>query len=156
NTGRRVDHIVPTGLGPEALRPIDETLERTIDVLGVGSLTAIKDFESFFEIVSELRRVYPTLQCTIIGEGPQRAELEKYIAEHGLHQTMRLAGRLPRHAVLETMRNAKILLHTARYEGQGYVILEALAAGTRVVCRDVGYTGNGVGVYRCKSNAEML
>ena len=53
------------------------------------------------------------------------------------------------------MRKSRILLHTARYEGQGYVFLEALASGMRVVCRDVGYTGDAPAVFRCKSNEEM-
>ena len=54
------------------------------------------------------------------------------------------------------MRNARILLHPSCYEGQGYVFLEALASGMRVVCRDVGHTGSGPGAFRCKSGEEML
>jgi len=26
----------------------------------------------------------------------------------------------------------------------------------RIVCRDVGYTGNGTGAYRCKSSQQMV
>ena len=54
------------------------------------------------------------------------------------------------------MRKSRILLHTSEYEGQGYVLIEALAAGMSVVCRDVGYTGESPNAYRCKSLQEMV
>jgi glycosyltransferase involved in cell wall biosynthesis len=54
------------------------------------------------------------------------------------------------------MRRAKILLHTSKFEGQGYVFLEALGSGMQVVYRNVGYTGDGAAVHRCESNEEIL
>jgi glycosyltransferase involved in cell wall biosynthesis len=82
--------------------------------------------------------------------------LTRYLKDHRLETVVRLAGRLPRERVLDAMSKSRILLHTSRYEGQGYVFLEALGSGMRVVCRDVGYTGTGKGAYRCKSNEEMV
>ena len=156
STGRRVNHIVPTGLDFNVPASNGATIDRTIDILGVGSLSPVKDFDSFLEIVSKVRGDCPTLQCCIIGEGPEREHLDRYIKEYKLETVVRLAGRLSREGVLVAMRKSRILLHTSRYEGQGYVFLEALASGTRVVCRDVGYTGSGNGAYRCKTNEEMV
>jgi glycosyltransferase involved in cell wall biosynthesis len=155
NTRRRVDHIIPAGLDPEALAASEGITERPIDILGVGSLIPIKDFHSFIAIVTVLSRDHPQLRCVIIGDGPERSSLQLQTEEHGLQEVVRFAGHVPREEVLSTMRKAKILLHTSLYEGQGYVFLEALAAGMRVVCRDVGYTGNATGVYRCRSTDEM-
>ena len=155
-TKRRVDRVIPVGLDSEALSVLDKTAQRSIDILGVGSLIPIKNFRSFLEIISKLRADYPALRCTIAGEGPMRPELETYIKEHQLSGTVQLAGRLPRETVLEIMRKSRILLHTSEYEGQGYVLIEALAAGISVVCRDVGYTGNNPNAYRCESLQEMV
>jgi len=155
-TGRKVDGVIPIGV--DTARPDSGTarFHRNIDVLGVGSLTPVKDFRSFLEIVSQVRAAHPRLRAVIIGEGPEVGRLQEYITALGLDDSVRLAGRLPRDQVLESMRAAKILLHTAQYEGQGYVFLEALSAGMRVVCRNVGYTGGGAGVYHCGSNSEMV
>jgi glycosyltransferase involved in cell wall biosynthesis len=128
---------------------------RSIDILGVGSLTPIKDYRSFISIVARLASRFPRLRCLIAGEGPERPALEQKIKEAGLEDVVCLAGHIPREQVLKTMRNSRIFLHTARYEGQGYVFLEARAAGMHVVCRDVGYTGNGGSVHRCSSGEEM-
>jgi glycosyltransferase involved in cell wall biosynthesis len=156
STGRRVDHVIPTGLDSQALAAREKMSGRSVDILGVGSLSAVKDFRSFLEIIAELVPGYPALRCIIIGEGPERPSLEHQIQKDRLQDVVRLAGHVPREQVLNTMRKSRILLHTSRYEGQGYVLLEALASGMRVVCRDVGYTGNGTGVYRCQSSNEFV
>jgi glycosyltransferase involved in cell wall biosynthesis len=156
STGRHVDYIIPTGLDSQALAAHQETSARSIDILGVGSLSPIKEFNSFLEVIAVLAADHTGLRCVIIGDGPERPMLEQKINEAGLLNIVRLAGHISREEVLSTMRQARILLHPAGYEGQGYVFLEALASGMRVVCRDVGYTGNGAGAYRCKSTAEIL
>jgi glycosyltransferase involved in cell wall biosynthesis len=155
STGRRVDHIVPIGLDEEAIATPDQAAERFIDILGVGSLTQVKNFGLFLEVVSGLRSVFPELRCMIIGDGPERPALEAFIQQNRLQSSVQLTGYLPRQTVLQMMRKGRILLHTAHYEGQGYVFLEALASGMYVVCRDVGYTGNGEHVHRCNSTEEM-
>ena len=155
NTGRRVDHVIPAGLDTEAKAAQTEITDRSIDVLGVGSLSPIKNFGLFLDVVASLTMKYPDLRCMILGEGPERPSLERQIREQRLTSVVRLAGHIPREKVLSTMRKSKILLHTASYEGQGYVFLEALASGMRVVSLDVGYTGNGAGAFVCKSEEEM-
>jgi len=156
STGFLVNHVIPAGLDAEALTPPDETAERPIDILGVGSLIPIKDYRSFIDVVAALAGGRSSLRCVILGEGPERPSLESQIKERRLQDVVRLAGHVSREEVLKTMRHANILLHTSRYEGQGYVFLEALAAGMRVVCREVGYTGEGPAAYTCTSNEEMV
>jgi len=156
STGRQVQHVIPIGLDAAEFHTDVCTLERTIDVLGAGSLIPIKNYRLFLEIVSQLAPEFPGLRCVILGEGPERPLLEDYIGAHNLKHAVQLAGHVPREKVLETMSRSRIFLHTSDYEGQGYVLLEALAAGTRVVCRDVGYTGDSAAVVRCKSTPEMV
>jgi glycosyltransferase involved in cell wall biosynthesis len=156
STQRSVDQIIPIGLDAEARGSFVEPIARSIDILGVGWLSAIKNFTLFVEIISELKADYPALKCMIIGDGPERTSLESKVKTKELTGIVQLAGQLPRQEVLNRMRHAKILLHTSSYEGQGYVFLEALASGMRIVSFDVGYAGKSPGVYRCKSSEEML
>jgi glycosyltransferase involved in cell wall biosynthesis len=156
STGRQVDRIIPTGLDTSALSRAPEGSRRTIDILGAGSLSVVKDFGSFVDIVAAVAAGRPSLRCVILGDGPERAALERRIAAHGLTDVVKLAGHVRREEVLATMRTARILLHTSRYEGQGYVLLEALDSGMRVVCRDVGYTGGHAAAIACTSDEEMV
>ena len=54
------------------------------------------------------------------------------------------------------MCKSKVLVHTASYEGQGYVFLEALACGIPVVTFDVGFLPKHELVHICKSESEMV
>ena len=156
STGRGVDQIIPIGLDADACGSLIEPAERSIDILGVGWLSPIKRFSQFLDVIYRLRTDFPALNCMIIGDGPERDALEHQIRQNALEANVQIAGQLPREEVLSRMRNAKILLHTSSYEGQGYVFLEALASGMRVVSFDVGYAGKSANVYRCKSYGEML
>ena len=124
------------GWGVDRVGTADGT--RTIDVLGVGSLTKNKDYKTFVEIVAALCDEFPRLRVVIIGDGPQKASLRKLIRRLNLEGQIQLLGHLPRADVLWHMNQARIFLHTSNFEGYGYVFAEALAAGCHIVSRRVG------------------
>ena len=155
HTRRTVDHVIPLGLDTDYLQHIAAPAARDIDVLGVGSLIPVKDYAAFIDVVARLRPAFPQIRTCIIGEGPLQEALERQIAEHGLREHVVLAGAMPRDAVFRHMLRSRVFLHTARYESQGYVFLEALFAGLPVVCRDVGHTGTSDRVVRCLSTEAM-
>jgi 1,2-diacylglycerol 3-alpha-glucosyltransferase len=112
--------------------------ENTIDILGVGSLNAIKNYSEFIEIISAIAKTHKNLKVAIIGDGVLRNELEIKIKKLALENTITLLGKLPRTEVLEKMSQAKIFLHTSTYESFGFVFLEALYSGMQLVSYDVG------------------
>lgn len=154
-TGRSVDRIIPFGLDHQSFVGRNAK-PRSIDILGVGSLTALKRYDLFVDLVARLRSEFPNLRAVIIGDGPERSALEQRIAAHGLTQTLELHGHVPRPRAIDTMFESKLLLHPSRYEGQGYVFLEALQAGLRVVSFDVGHLPREPAVSVCRDEAEML
>ena len=152
---RRVDHVIPLGLDTEYLAQIDAPAERDIDVLGVGSLLPVKNYAGFIDVVARLKPAFPQLRACIVGEGPLHDALQRQIEERGLQEHIMLAGSVPRDAAFGYMLRSKVFLHTAHYESQGYVFLEALFAGLPVVCFDVGYTGPTDRAVRCSSPQAM-
>ncbi len=152
---RPVDHVIPLGLDVDHLQQIATPPERDIDVLGVGSLIPVKDYAAFIDVVARLKPAFPQIRACIVGEGPLHDALRRQIAELGLAGHVVLMGQKPREEVMRLMLRSKVFLHTARYESQGYVFLEALFAGLPVVCFDVGYTGTSDRVFRCHSPREM-
>jgi glycosyltransferase involved in cell wall biosynthesis len=76
------------------------------------------------------------LELLVIGDGPQRAELEK-----GAWGRVRFLGRLPPDETRRHMLGARALLFPSLwYEGLPMVLLEAFAAGLPVVGSDLGST----------------
>ena len=69
----------------------------------------------------------------VLGEGPQRAELERLAQE--LEVPVYLPGRVP--DVAAWLRRADVLVHPARWEGFGLALLEAMLASRPVVATRV-------------------
>jgi glycosyltransferase involved in cell wall biosynthesis len=132
-TGRDADLVIPWGFDPSLL---GNGAARDIDVLGAGSLTDVKAYDAFLDVVSNLGKVRSPLTCRIAGDGPLRPHLERKAAQVGADVTFE--GRVSRERVLELMRRSRVLLHTSTFESFGLVFAEALACGARIVSRPVG------------------
>ena len=151
-TGSNVHHVIPWGI--EAME-IDPSEPRDIDILGVGSLTDVKDFATFLEVVALLRGSGPPATCRIAGDGPLRGALEAKAGALGLEHNVTFEGRLSRERVFDLMRRAKVLLHTSTFESFGLVFAEALASGMRIVSRPVGIAEAGERWVLCDTAENM-
>jgi len=138
--GRDAAQVIPWGIDVAAGRG---AATRDIDVIGVGSLIAVKDFGKFLRVVSVLSSANPGLRCVIAGDGPERPALEKLSRELQLEKTIRFEGAVPRECVLDLMARSRVLLHTSRFESYGFVFSEALANGVRIVSGPVGIAEAG-------------
>ncbi len=156
STGRKVDAIIPIGLDVDNFHQTTQNSHREIDIIGVGALTALKNYALFIEVIAELSELFPDIKAVIIGEGQEYYYLEQIIRERRLEKNIRLLGKLPRLKVIEYMYQGKILLHPSTYESQGYVFLEALYCGLTVVCFDVGYAIESEKMIICNNKQEML
>jgi glycosyltransferase involved in cell wall biosynthesis len=131
NYSIRPAHVVPVS--------IDITLfpeghyERTIDVMGTGTLMALKRYGLFVSIIKSLAAQVPGLNVIHCGGGIDKEKLLKQISDSNLQETISLLGEVPHQKVLELMAQTKVFLHTSEYEGFGAVCVEALAAGAHVV-----------------------
>jgi len=129
NHGIHAQHLLLPGVAP-----VQPTVsQRSIDILAVGSLIALKQFELLIPLLVKLRKELPTIRAILIGDGPGRTKLQQLVAANGLEQTLQLAGELPHDIVLQKMKEASVLIHPSTYEGMGMVCLEALAAGCDVI-----------------------
>jgi 1,2-diacylglycerol 3-alpha-glucosyltransferase len=155
STYRHPDQIIHFGLAAEKMHhsPLDE---RTCDIIGVGSLIQIKNYELFIEIVREVKNTFPKLKVLLLGGGPQKKRIEELIEQHDLQNTIELKGALPRKEVFTYLRQSKILLHTSRYESAGYVFLESLYCGCEIVCFDIGFVPQSSKSHICNEKIEMI
>lgn len=99
-------------------------------IVSVARLTPVKGVDV---MVTALERL-PGWQCIVVGDGPQRAELEAMAAASRVTFT----GLLPHDAVLRYLRAADVYVLSSRTEGLSHTLLEALAVGTPSVATRVG------------------
>ena len=153
NTGKKVTEIIPIGLKP--LPKSASPQKRTIDVLGVGALSPLKNYQLFIDLFARLKKEHPNLRGKIIGDGSEKENLVAQATKLGIADDLVFTGKLPREAVLAEMQQSKILLHPSQYESQGLVLLEALASGMAVVCQNVGFTERSSKMQVCDSKEDM-
>jgi glycosyltransferase involved in cell wall biosynthesis len=124
-------HTIPPGIDTVAFPA--QLATRHIDILGVGSLIPLKQYDQFIKIVAGMVKTHPDIRTLICGEGPERRYLQQLIDDLLLNDRIELAGELKHEKILEIMQDARILLHPSSYEGFSTVCAEALYAGTQVV-----------------------
>ncbi len=105
-----------------------------IRILTVGRLTELKAYPVAIEAMRLLKEAGVRARWYVLGEGPERAKLEKLIAEAGLEQDFFLHGAVdnpyPYYA------QADLYVHATQYEGKSIAIQEAQILGRAVVASD--------------------
>ena len=108
-------------------------------LLSVGSLVGIKGHSTLIEVCRLLQQEGSSVRCKIVGNGPERAVLERRIREAGLTNVVELAGSLPIRYVYRAMRAADVFVLLSEIGVNGYrdgfptVILEAMTMALPVV-----------------------
>jgi len=102
-------------------------------ILGAGRMTRQKDFPTLLRAFARVRRERPC-RLIILGEGPDRSEIERLAGELGLSDDVSLPG----FAVnpYGYMSRASLFVLSSRWEGSPNVLTESLAVGTPVVSTD--------------------
>ncbi len=145
--------IIPWGLDTSIFPKLQQN---KINILGVGSLNAVKNYTAFITIIAQLAKKYPNLKVEIIGNGKKQKELSILISKLQLDHIISLTGILPRKKVLQKMSQSKILLHTSTYESYGYIFAEALYSGMHIVSHLVGIAEKNKHWNICKSSEDMI
>jgi glycosyltransferase involved in cell wall biosynthesis len=103
-------------------------------LLAVGRLVEEKGFDYLLVAFGELAQEHPDWDLVILGEGPQRAELESQVMGAGLGERVFLPGRVGNPG--EWYEHADLYVMSSRYEGFGNTLAEALAHGLPAVSFD--------------------
>jgi glycogen(starch) synthase len=104
----------------------------------VGRLVPGKGVQYLLEAIPRIRRAFPDLIITIVGDGPYRPELERLCASLELITMTRFIGSQPRSRLSELYAETDVVVIPSLSEVFPYVALEAAAAGTPIVATTVG------------------
>jgi glycosyltransferase involved in cell wall biosynthesis len=129
--------IIPFGVDmPQfTFRPRD--LATPLRLLSIGSMNTVKDIFLQIETFAVLRR---EIECrfTIVGEDILEGRARAFAASLHVADLIQWKGYCAHDEIPSLLYDAHLLVHTAWYEAEGVVLMEAFAAGTVVVGTRVG------------------
>lgn len=96
--------------------------------VSAGRLDRLKGYDRLVELFAAAP---PNAELTILGEGPERPDLERRISRHGLEERVKLPGFAD--VPWPHVAGADAFLVPSRCEGMPNAALEALACGTPVI-----------------------
>ena len=153
--------VIPCGINLSLFRKLVVAKEKEFIVLSVGRFHPVKGHAFLIEAVKLLAGEGMNFKCWIIGEGPEKQQLEKQIAKCGIERYVRL---------LEAMRNeelpyyyskADVFVLASISEGSPMVLKESLACETPVIASKVNgiqeivrHYGNGI-LVRSQSPSQI-
>jgi glycosyltransferase involved in cell wall biosynthesis len=150
--GEREITVLPIGIDIDEIDSVLPAKTRS-DVLFAGRLIREKHVDVLIDAVGILRQADPGIRCLIIGDGPERINLEEKVRSMDLSDNILFTGFLPRSEdVIAHMKSSRVFVLPSTREGFGISVLEALAAGLPVVTIDHPknasrvFTGDGCGL----------
>jgi glycosyltransferase involved in cell wall biosynthesis len=120
--------LVP-GLGPaSATGPM---------LVSCGRLNLVKGWDLMLDAFLQVRREAPAATLHFIGDGEDRAKLERRISEADVAGSVFITGFLESRSVARMLNSAHLFLLGSHWEGWPTALVEALACGLPAVATDV-------------------
>lgn len=132
-------HIVHCGIDPDRYGNAPRT--KGSNLLFVGRLAAVKGVPILFDALQDARQSVPDLHLTLIGDGPERQNLEERAKAMGLSGAVTFAGYRSQAEVATALSETDLLVLPSFAEGVPVVLMEAMASGKPAVATQVGGVG---------------
>ena len=165
-------NVVPSGisleqhnyrLNPEERRQKRQMLgisENQNVLLNLGRLGTEKNLEELLEYFSAMLLKNPNLTFLIVGDGPDKENLEKLSVDLGIDKQVIFTGMVAPSEVQEYYQLADVFVSASTSETQGLTYIEAAANGLPLLCRQDDCLHNvikdGVNGYEYTSIDEFI
>lgn len=107
-------------------------------ILFTGTLKSVKGLNYLIEAMSIIFRENPKARLVLIGDGPQRQNLERLARELNLAGQTSFIGRVSNESIPEYMAASDVFVLPSLSEGLPVVSLEAMASGLPIVATKIG------------------
>ena len=105
-------------------------------VLFVGRLERQKDLPTLLRAIAVVAQRIPKVLLLVVGDGSERARLERLTAKLGIERHVAFAGRVDHDELPAYYGGSDVFAITSLYEGTCMALVEAAAAGKPVVATD--------------------
>lgn len=106
------------------------------NVISIGRFYPEKDFLTLIDVMKKVKEKDSTIKLFLVGDGPQRKEIEKKIRLHNLSDNVVLTGALTQNQIAKYYYKSSVFVMTSLTEAFGLVITEAMSYGLPAIAFD--------------------
>jgi glycosyltransferase involved in cell wall biosynthesis len=133
--------VIHCGVDTTVFHPVPRIAasDRPLAILAIGTLHEVKGQTHLIEACRLLAEAGIPFTCRFVGEGPDRAALERQVADAGLSDPVEFLGRRTRAEIAGLIGSSDVLVaasvptRSGKREGIPVVLMEAMSAGLPVV-----------------------
>lgn len=107
-------------------------------VLSVARLVPIKGLTQFIRTIPNVLKKIPETKFVIVGDGPERKNLENEVELLEIRNSIYFTGRVPYQLMPKFYSAADIFVHVPIYDAMPHVVFEAMAMKKPVIVSKVG------------------
>jgi len=130
-------HVIRCGLPFDRLPARESCPGDVRTIICVGRLSPEKGQAGLLRVFAALLRDHPSLRLRLVGDGPDRSNLESLACELGIDGALTFVGRLSEEETLNEIARSDLLVLPSFMEGLPIVLMEAMAIGVPVVASGV-------------------
>lgn len=124
--------IIPFSVDTDKFKP-KQSEHTTIEVVSCSRLVVEKGVYDLIDGFTKALERVPNLRLTVIGEGPEKKQLQNLIMSENLSDVVHLTGGLTNIQVAEYFAKSDIFAMASHFDTFGVVFIEALSSGLPIV-----------------------
>ncbi len=143
--------VIPTGIDlqlydqpePDRVAQLRTELgytDETPVMMTLSRLASEKRIDQLLSVFPQLAKSVPNLRFMIVGDGPEREELEEQAQSLGISDVVTFVGEVKHDQISPYYQLADLFVSSSDTETQGLTYIEAMAAGLKCTVRSGEYT----------------
>jgi len=128
---------IPNGCDIDSFYHDYNKKSKVFKIIFCGRLVKQKNPMLFLKSIYLYNKINKNIIVEIIGDGPYRSKMEKYIKNNNLNNIVNFSGWISKEELLREYQSASILLSTSYDEGMSMTIMEALSSGLYILATPV-------------------
>ncbi len=129
---------------PTAVNVLDFSLFRPdsstkiFDLIYCGRMDRNKQIDLIINAIAQTSRMLPEIRAVLVGDGPERSNLESLCRQHNLENAIVFTGNQPYQEIPRFLNQSRIFVMASAFEGLPVAMIEALSCCLPVVVPDIG------------------